>query len=158
MTFRAALVGAAVLLALAAPAAAQSPEPGAPEPRTNLSDVEDEVICLVCGTTLELTDDAPQAEQLRDQIRGLIDQGLTKDEVKDALVADYGESVLSTPDTEGFDLTAWVLPGLGIVLAGAGIAFGLARNRSRRDTAAASPALSDEDRERLDADIASFDR
>ena len=123
---------------------AQSPEPGAPEPRTNLSDIEDEVICLVCGTTLELTDNAPQAEQLRDQIRGLIDQGLTKDEIKDELVAEYGESVLATPDTEGFDLTAWVLPGLAIVLAGAAIAVGLARNRGRRDPDGAEPALSDE--------------
>ena len=148
MTARA-LAAAATLLALAAPAAAQE---------TNLSDIEDEVICLVCGTTLELTDDAPQAQQLRDQIRGLIDQGLTKDEVKDELVAEYGESVLATPDTEGFDLTAWVLPGLAIVLAGGAIAVGLAKNRRRPgDDGAAPGAPTAEEQSRLDADLSSFD-
>jgi len=152
-----ALAAAATLLALAAPAAAQGPEPPTTEPRTNLSDIEDEVICLVCGTTLELTDDAPQAQQLRDQIRGLIDQGLTKDEIKDELVDEYGESVLATPDTEGFGLTAWVLPGLAIMLAGGAIAVGLLRTRGQREQRTTEPDLSPEDRSRLDADLKSFD-
>ena len=147
------LAAIAAALALAAPAAAQTQ----PEPRTNLSDIEDEVVCLVCGTTLELTDNAPQAEQLRDQIRGLIDQGLTKDEIKDELVDEYGESILATPEPDGFNLTAWIIPGLAILLAAIGIGFGLARNRGRRKPDP-EPALSDEDRARLDADLASYDR
>lgn len=156
MRLPAAIAAAATALVLAAPAPAQ--DPTTPEPRTNLSDIEDEVICLVCGTTLELTDDAPQAQQLRNQIRDLIDQGLTKDEIKDELVAEYGEGVLSTPDNDGFDLTAWVLPGLAMLLAGIAIAVGLARNRrGPRPESPGSDALSAEDRERLDADIASFD-
>ena len=88
------------------------------------------MICLVCGTTLELSDSAPQAERLREQIRGLIAEGLTKDEIKDELVAEYGENVLATPDTEGFDLTAWVLPGLAIVLVGVDRDRACAQSRS----------------------------
>ena len=149
---RSALGAVAIVFAFAVPALAQSPEP-----QTNLSDIEDEVICLVCGTTLELTDDAPQAQQLRDQIRGLIDQGLTKDEVKDELVAEYGEGVLATPGTDGFDLTAWVLPGLAIVLAGAAIAVGLARNRRSGGSAERAEVLDAADARRLDAELESFD-
>jgi len=146
-----ALGAVAIVFAFAVPALAQSPEP-----QTNLSDIEDEVICLVCGTTLELTDDAPQAQQLRDQIRGLIDQGLTKDEIKGELVDEYGESVLATPGTEGFDLTAWVLPGLAIALAAIAIAFALQRNRARAPGPAPSRP-SAEDNARLDRDLSSFD-
>ena len=147
-------LGALAALALLVPAAAAAQTA---EPRTNLADIEDEVICLVCGTTLELAEGAPQAERLREQIRGLIDQGLTKEQVKDELVAEYGENVLSTPDTEGFDLSAWVLPIVGLLGAAAAIGVGLARSR-RRGSAPAADEISDEDRKRLDADLASFDR
>ena len=77
------------------------------------------MICLVCGTTLELTDSAPQAEQLRDQIRGLDrpgpDQGARS---RTSWSPSTARTCWPTPDTEGFDLTAWVLPGLAIVLGG----------------------------------------
>ena len=43
----------------------------APEPQTSLPDIEDEVMCVVCGVTLELATEAPQAIQEREFIRGL---------------------------------------------------------------------------------------
>lgn len=157
MTRALAVLALAALLAPGA-ALAQGPEPVAPEPRTNLADIEDEVICLVCGTTLELAENAPQAERVREQIRGLIAEGLTKDEIKDELVAEYGENVLSTPDTKGFDLTAWVLPGAAIILAALAIGVGLARTRRDRDGPSPADRLTDEETSRLEADLASFDR
>ena len=99
---------AAVALHVAAPAGAQEndaspglsgPADGA-EPKTSLSDIEDEVMCPICGTSLQLSQ-SPQAERERAFIQDLIGQGATKDEVKDALVAEYGPEVLATPDTEG---------------------------------------------------------
>ena len=77
--------------------------PSLAEAKVNISDVEDEVMCPICGTTLQLSQ-SPQAERERAFIQDLIAQGATKDEVKDALVAEYGPEVLATPDTEGFDL------------------------------------------------------
>jgi cytochrome c-type biogenesis protein CcmH len=80
------LVSVALVVALlVAPAAAQ-----APEPRASLPDIEDEVMCPVCGVTLELATESPQANQEREFIRTLIAQGLTKDEIKDRLVAEFG--------------------------------------------------------------------
>ena len=40
----------------------------------------------------------------------LIAEGKTKDEVKDALVAEYGENVLAVPGNDGFGLAAWLFP------------------------------------------------
>ena len=120
-------------------------------PRTNLPDVEDEVMCTICGTLLAESD-SPQAEGERALIRNLIAQCRTKDQIKDALVAQYGPNVLATPSGHGFDLTAWIVPGLviGLVLAGLGVG---AYRLSRRPRAAASPPLDAADAARLDADM-----
>ena len=85
---RLAVALALVALALAAPVAAAAAAPSLP-------DIEDEVMCPICGTTLELSD-SPQAERERELIRGLIAEGRSKDEIKDALVAEFGSAVLAT--------------------------------------------------------------
>src|SRR5688500_8600597 len=103
----------------------------AQEPRASLTDIEDEAMCPVCGVPLELAIEAPQAQQQRDFIRRLINRGLTKEEIKGELVAEYGEEVLAVPGDEGFDLAAWVVPGAAFAIAALAIAIGL--RRWRRD-------------------------
>ena len=75
-----------------APAAAACPE-------TSLGDLEDEVMCPVCGTSLGLATEAPQAQRERAFIQRLIDQCKTKEEVKTALVAEFGDEVLALART-----------------------------------------------------------
>jgi cytochrome c-type biogenesis protein CcmH len=125
-------------------------------PRTNLPDVEDEVMCTICGTLLEESD-SPQADSERELIRKLIAEGETKNQIKDALVAQYGPNVLATPSGHGFDLAAWIVPGLviGLVLVGLGVG---AYRLSRRPREAASPPLDAADAARLDADMGRQDR
>jgi cytochrome c-type biogenesis protein CcmH len=158
----------ATLLTLAPAAAAVAQEndasPGlaapseAPDARTSLADIEDEVMCPICGTTLQLSQ-SPQAERERVFIQQLISQGATKDEIKDALVAEYGPEVLALPETEGFDLAAWLVPGVAIVVAGVAIFFGLRRWRRNEGRAEEgdSAAIDSEDQERLDRDLARYD-
>ena len=129
---RATLAVTLLLLALAAPARAA-------EPQASLTDIEDEVMCVVCGVPLEHALDAPQAIQERDLIRELVAQGLTKEQIKDRLVAEYGEEVLATPSDSGFDLAAWLVPGAAIVIAAVAIAVGLRRWRRRGGGGSAEP-------------------
>jgi len=75
-----------VLAAVAVPAGAAAQGRPAPQERASLPDIEDEVMCPVCGTVLEHAF-APQAERERALIRRLIAEGRTKEEIKDALVA-----------------------------------------------------------------------
>jgi cytochrome c-type biogenesis protein CcmH len=149
-----------VLLALAVPAAAGA------APRATLPDVEDEVMCVVCGTPLNLAQ-APQADRERAFIRGLIDQGLTKDEIKARLKAEYGSSALALPEDKGFDLAVYVVPIAVVALALAGLALGVPRWRRRRDAAAATgesesepmtPEPTSEEARRLDEELARFER
>jgi cytochrome c-type biogenesis protein CcmH len=130
----------------------------AAEPKTTLPDVEDEVMCVECRTALNVST-APVADQERAFIREKIAQGLTKQEIKDALVEAYGPDVLATPEAKGFDLSAWLIPGALVVALAAGVAL-LARRWRRAPATPArdAPELDPADSSRLDAELAAFDR
>lgn len=140
---------ALVLTVLAvAPSAA-----GGTPPRASLPDVEDEVMCTICGTLLAESD-SPQAERERALIRRLIAQGKDKEQIKDALVAQYGERVLATPSGHGFDLFAWIVPALAIVLAAAAVGYGLRRALRERGARLAEPEpLDPVEAARLESDM-----
>jgi cytochrome c-type biogenesis protein CcmH len=145
----------ALVLIAAAPAAAA-------QPRTTLPDVEDEVMCVECGTALNVSS-SPVADQEREFIRRRIAEGMTKEEIKAALVEEYGEQVLAEPQGDGFDVAAWAVP--GALVAAALLGVGLAARRWRRGgtvaatpPAAAGPPPDPDEARRLDADLAAFDR
>jgi cytochrome c-type biogenesis protein CcmH/NrfF len=131
---------------------------GAAEPRASLPDIEDEVMCPTCGTVLAHAF-SPQAERQRIFIRTQIEQGKTKQQIKDALVAEFGEDVLATPRDEGFDLIAYIVPIGAVVIAAIAIALGLLRWRRRAQIAGEPPApsLSQADSARLERDLSRFD-
>jgi cytochrome c-type biogenesis protein CcmH/NrfF len=152
----AALLVCALLLALPAGALAATP-------KTTLPDVEDEVMCVECGTALNVSQ-SPVANQERDLIRRLIAEGKTKAQIKAQLVDTYGQDVLAEPSDSGIGLAAWWIP---VVLAPLGLLVALlaARRWRRRAPAPAAaeeagrPApLDDADARRLDAELAAFDR
>jgi cytochrome c-type biogenesis protein CcmH len=136
-------------LALVAPAAAH-----AATPRTSLPDIEDEVMCVECGTPLAVSD-SPVANQERAFIRRLIAQGRTKGQIKAALVQEYGTDVLADPKRHGFGKALWIVPIALVLLGGAAIVAAL--RRWRRNGPAAEPPLppelSPEDARRLEADL-----
>ena len=151
--YPATLVLATILAALVAISAAS-----AAEPRASLPDIEDEVMCPTCGTVLAHAF-SPQAERERIFIRAQIEQGKTKQQIKDALVAEFGEDVLATPRDEGFDLIAYLVPIGAALLAVVGIALGLMRWRRQGQAAGepAAPSLSPADSARLEKDLSRFD-
>jgi cytochrome c-type biogenesis protein CcmH len=151
---RLAPAAAVALLALSAPALAATPQ-------TTLTDIEAEVMCPICGTLLELAE-SPQSERERAFISRLIAEGRTKGEIKDELVAQYGDRVLALPQGSGFDLSAYLVPAIGFLLAAAAIAISIWRWRRRagRSDGGDGPAPrapSGEEAERLEADLARYD-
>lgn len=159
----------AVVLALAAMALLAPAQALAQEcPRTSLGDIEDEVMCPICGTPLALASEAPQAQQQRAFIEEQIADCRSKDEIKRALVAQFGEGVLALPGDESGeddvgDVLVYAIPALAILVALGGIAFavirwrgtggGGANGRSRRG----DPAVGGTDAARLDADLERYD-
>ena len=137
---------------------ALSSSAAAAEPRASLPDIEDEVMCPICGTLLELSD-SPQANREKVFIRQRIARGETKAQIEDALVAEYGDQVLAVPKGSGFDLTAYLVPIAGFLIAAVALAFAVTRWRRRTPNGApGSPAAPEgPDAERLEADIARYD-
>ena len=132
----------------------------APPRQTTAHDIEGEVMCPICGTLLELAD-SPQGKREKVYVAKLVAAGKTKAEIKDALVTQYGPAVLALPKASGFDLSAYLVPIVAIVIAIVALAFSVARwRRDGKGPAAdggAAPAPQGEDAERLEADLGRYD-
>ena len=128
--------------------------------RTELNEIESEVMCPVCGTLLELAE-SPQATREKAFVEKLVKEGQSKDEIKDALVAQYGDAVLALPKGSGFSLSAYVVPVVAFIVAIVLLGFAVwkwrkaAGSRDDRDPDVEGPSA--QDRERLDADLARYD-
>ncbi len=154
----AALLAAAALATLATPVATL-----AATPRTTLPAMEQQVMCVVCKTSLAVAN-GPQADRERHEISALIAQGKSEQQIKDALVREFGPRVLALPPSGGFNLAVYLIP-IALLVGGlAVLAISLPRWRRRaRASAAAEPAaalgaeLSAEDTQRLDEDLARYD-
>jgi cytochrome c-type biogenesis protein CcmH len=122
----------------------------------NAADLEAELVCPVCDTTLDQSN-APIAQKMKAFIRVRIAAGDSEQDIKDALVGEFGPGVLATPPRSGFGLLAWLLP-LGALFAGA-IAIGLLiRSWSRRRAPPDDSQPLDPQLERLvDEELARFD-
>jgi cytochrome c-type biogenesis protein CcmH/NrfF len=134
----------------------------AAQPRASFNDLEDEVMCDVCGVPLNIAE-SPRAEQQRQEIKAMIAKDMTKKQIKAELVARYGPSILATPEDHGFELAAYLVPIAAVIAALAALAIALPRWRRRRpgaddedDGDDGPPALSAADRRRLDEDLARF--
>jgi cytochrome c-type biogenesis protein CcmH/NrfF len=148
----------AVVLALAALGGA--PAVAAACPRAALPDVEDEVMCTICGTPLNISE-APSAADERAFIRERIAACDTKAQIKDKLVVQYGEEVLALPKDRGFNRAVYLVPIAALLAALAALAFAVPRWRRRRGgdggDGVRADALAPADARRLDDDLARYD-
>jgi cytochrome c-type biogenesis protein CcmH len=117
-------------LVLAAPALASERHP-------TLNELEGEVMCPICHTTLDQSD-SPAAQRIKAYIARRIQAGDSKSEIKRKLVADFGPAILAEPSKHGFALLAWLLPIGGILVGGAALGFAAWRWSRTREPA---PAL-----------------
>jgi len=145
-------VVAVVVVVLAAASAARA----APNP----SDLEAELVCPTCDTTLDQSN-APIAQRMKQLIRQHIAAGWTEERIKADLVDQFGPGVLAEPPKSGFDLLAWLLP-LGLLVAGAlgvgVIAWGWRRRHDEPDEEAADAHPLDPELERrLDAELERYE-
>jgi len=136
-------------LCIAVPAAASERNPTPAE-------LESELICPVCETTLD-TSSAPIALRMKTRIRQRIAAGATKSEIKAEFVKDFGNGVLAVPPRRGFDLLAWLLPLVGLAVATAIVGL-LSWRWSRRGHPEEPTSPFDPELEgRLDAELARFE-
>jgi len=153
--FRSALVAA--VIALAAPSAAHAVQPDEMLRDQKLEqrarEISGGVRCMVCQNENIDDSNAPLARDLRLLVRERLTKGDSDDQVRDYLVARYGDFVLLKPPLRPYTLILWITPAL-VLLAAAG--FTIAKTRRRKP--AASAALTDAERAELDRIVAGSDR
>jgi len=147
------LVLAAAALALASPAAACTKY-------ASQGSLETQLVCPSCHTTLDESD-SEVAREMKAEIARRIARCQSAKQIRDAMVAEFGPTILSTPQTHGFDLLAWVLPLGGAAVGAVGLAFAArAWTRGGRTPASANLAqagLTPEDERAVDEALARFD-
>ena len=123
--------------------------------------VQLDFMCTACHEPLNVAR-SPEAYDENTELRRLIRAGNTEPQIKREMVAQYGEGVLADPPAHGFNLLLFIIPGAVILGGLLMLAYTIPRWRRRSEhpgaeanTATAdAPQISDEDAERLDADLA----
>jgi cytochrome c-type biogenesis protein CcmH/NrfF len=93
------LLALAAFVLLAALPSSPAALAAAPQ-RASLTDIENDVMCVACRESLAVAE-SPQAYSERAFIRMLINQGETKAQIEQTLVAQYGPAVLGKPPAAG---------------------------------------------------------
>jgi cytochrome c-type biogenesis protein CcmH len=106
-------------------------------------DISAELRCLVCQNQSIDDSDAPLARDLRILVRQRLTAGDSDPQVRDYLVARYGDFILLKPPFQTRTLLLWLTPFL-VLLAGAAIVV-----RSWRASQATAESLSEEEEKQL---------
>jgi len=89
-----------------------------------------ELRCMQCQNEALADSNVSLAADLRLEVHDLIQQGQSDDQIRDYLVARYGEFILFRPRMNWRNAWLWGAPGI-LLLAGIGIAMRVLRQRSR---------------------------
>jgi cytochrome c-type biogenesis protein CcmH len=145
------------VIAVVAAALALVPAAAACDAHPSQAKLEGEIMCPVCGTTLDQSE-SPAAQQIKQVIARDIAAGKSECRIKDELVANYGDSILAAPRSSGFGLLAWWVPLGGILLAAAAVGAAAWRwSRTRAGDAPPAVAVDPALERRLDDELRRYD-
>ncbi len=118
-----------------------------PVTEQRLITISEEMRCLVCQNESLAGSRSDLANDLRREIRILIHEGKTDEQIRNFMVERYGDFVLYRPPVKPITWLLWIGPFV-ILLAGI---IGLMIYLRRRNQSVPSTALSAEDNRRIDA-------
>jgi cytochrome c-type biogenesis protein CcmH len=116
---------------------------GAADPPT-FQELEESLTCQCgCGLTVHSCNhlQCPSAIPLRQEIREQMALGLDRRSILAHFADKYGEKILSSPTTTGFNLTAWITPFAALLFGGGIVVLTLLRWRRSRQRPVAPPPL-----------------
>lgn len=118
-----AMLWLAMLSSAGAPAWAQEAQLADPQLEQRARDLSREIRCVVCQSQSVADSDADIAQELRTLIREQIAAGKSDQEIRDYLVARYGDFVLFNPPFKASTYLLWIGPFAILVFAGIGVAL-----------------------------------
>ncbi|ANJ00053.1 cytochrome C biogenesis protein CcmH [Polynucleobacter wuianus] len=117
-----------------------------PVTEQRLISISEEMRCLVCQNESLAGSRSDLANDLRREIRTLIKEGKSDDQIRSFMVERYGDFVLYRPPVKPITWLLWIGPFVILVI---GIAFLLAYLR-RRNTLTSNKTLTAEDNQKID--------
>jgi cytochrome c-type biogenesis protein CcmH len=141
----AALMAAGGALAQQSAAPAAAPSDMSPAYAERFRKLSEELRCLVCQNQTLADSHAELAGDLRREVEAQMAQGKSDDEIKDYLVARYGDFVLYRPPVQSNTVFLWFGPFALLLVGAVAWVFVQRRSRARR---AEVPATADDERER----------
>lgn len=119
-----------VMLALVVVAVACTMQDDVPTQERRAYKLNKTIMCPICpGESIDQAQNT-LAVQMRGIVSEKLEQGWNDDQIKAFFVERYGPSVLLEPPRQGFSLMAWIIPPVGVVVAG--LAFFLSIRLMRR--------------------------
>ncbi len=139
MTVRAILLASAFAIAASFGAQAVQPDEVLHDRKLEqrAREISTGIRCMVCQNENIDDSDAPLAKDLRLLVRDRVQKGDTDAQVRDYLVARYGDFVLLNPPFQMDTFLLWLTPATVLL---AGVGFAISRIRTRRPDP--TPALS----------------
>lgn len=96
-----------------------------------LHDEITETLRCQCGCTMIVKDcSCETAAQIRGEVMEQIRAGDSKKQIFKTLEAQYGGGIFAVPPKEGFDLSLWIIPLIGVIVGG-GILYRLVRRNAK---------------------------
>ena len=126
-------VTAALLLLLALPAYANEAAPAAQDPalEQRVMRLTAELRCLVCQNQSLADSHADLAIDLKNQVRSQMQAGKTDAEIREFMVARYGDFILYKPPLKSTTALLWAGPFVLLAAGGLALGFYLRRRRER---------------------------
>jgi cytochrome c-type biogenesis protein CcmH len=125
----AALLGVLLLFAAAPGPASSEGTALSPELEARARAIDDQLIAPCCFSQTVANHNSEIAERIKAEVRQMLAAGSTDREILDFYVAKYGERILATPRASGFNLLAYVMPGVALVAGLMGVVIVLRRWR-----------------------------
>lgn len=125
-----------------------------PVTEQRLISISEEMRCLVCQNESLAGSRSDLANDLRREIRILISEGKSDDQIRSFMVERYGDFVLYRPPVKPVTWLLWIGP---FVILGIGIA-GLLMYLRRRNSSVPNVVLTDADNQKIDALLNAADK
>ncbi|MGD2141180.1 MAG: cytochrome c-type biogenesis protein CcmH [Burkholderiales bacterium] len=140
------MVAGCLLLMFACVCRADEAPPAAADPalEQRVMTLSEELRCLVCQNQSLADSHADLAVDLRNEVREMMREGKTDAQIREFMVARYGDFILYKPPVKASTVVLWVGPFV-LLLAAAIVMAAYVRRRARRLDKA---SISDEERER----------
>lgn len=137
-------------------AIAKDAAPLADDPATEqrLISISEEMRCLVCQNESLAGSRSDLANDLRREIRTLIKEGKSDDQIRSFMVERYGDFVLYRPPVKPITWLLWIGP---FVILGIGV-VGLLMYLRRRNSSVPNVVLTESDNQKIDALLNSADK